>query len=55
MRLVVDGYRGRIGFDGELMADEAWRHTVSVSIERQPQVLVNESLGAVAIVRSEER
>ena len=48
--LVINGDCRRVGFDGELVADITWRHTVAIAVEAEAEILVNQSLGKIAIV-----
>jgi hypothetical protein len=51
LMLVINGDRSRVGFDGELAADIARRYTVAIAVEAEAEILVNQGLRNVAIVR----
>ena len=48
--LVVDDQGLRIGFDSQPAADVAGRHTVTVAVELEAQIFVDESIGGVAVI-----
>ena len=52
--LIVDCHGGGIRFHGEFVPHIARRHTVTVAIERQPEILMYQSVGAVAVIRSQD-
>jgi len=55
LMLVIDGDGGRVGLDGEMAAEVARRYTVTVAVERESKIFVNQGFGNVALVGSDRR
>jgi hypothetical protein len=53
--LVIKGDPGSIGFDDQELADQMRRHAVTVAVELDSQVLIDEGLDRIAVVRREGR
>lgn len=51
--MVIDGQGLRIGFDSQPAADVVGRHTVTVAVELEAQIFVDESIGGVAVIRQQ--
>ena len=52
LMLVVDGDRGSVGFDGELVAHITRRHAVAVAVEGEPEIFVDQRFGGIAVIGS---
>src|SRR5262249_20278143 len=48
--LVIDGDAGGVSFDGEMVADVARRHTVTIAGEAEAKIVVNQGFGTIAVV-----